>query len=922
VELQQQRRQPRVASTTMDTRSPSVQSLSPAMKGVGKGASRGRLLSVEQPRGRRARAQWEATPAVPELQQLQPPQPRRRVVVQPSDNESLRRQVLQLRERLNSPTPASMENMRLRQQLEQLRNHVAAQRPPSTPPPPVAPVAMVAPTGTAAAATAPPPPNKQRALALAIGDWAADGPGDVSLRRGDQIVVVHVDESGWWRGVTPRGEEGVFPKNYVRMLSTTSRGVRRTPKSSSSASASSLRPTSSLQKSQGARAEAAAAPPSELSEKMGELNDVFAKMNASLASMARDRGDGASSAREMDAVETAGKYAHYALAPRSPLSSPWAESVPARVESPPRTSYESSVAATQGVIDRLADSPQWTSASAAEAEPLFMSDVLASSSSSTPSTALASTASSLRPSDRRSAESRFVSSTVRELERRQALVANGSWQSPTGDTTRVATRGGGGMLLPTTVEMSSQEPGSMSDVVTKLLEKSLPQRMAFQQAVALNGLTPEMLEVALSLEADTGGVEGVVTKPGFLMCIQKAVNSFGTPQPKESNCERNFMALLRITFDALAARGPSATATTETATTGTAAAAATTRARTSASVVSCVDIMCALSQFIVDGPEQMCLRVFQALCSQPSAERFTKYRMTRGRFASYAGAVFAVAFACAEDVRERMSPALSALAQNAVVAAACDAIFGEAPRGELRMDEIVSDERSNDRSFDEFMQFYVNWHRPGSPSTVVWVELEAAIRVSAPPSRRALEDFVAERLSPIMLLRAATIAADTHPDGAVTRAAFRSALVRAAHIAPDDDASRQSIHDLFDLLEEASGGETVELRFAIAALSIFCTRDLETVCNYVFKTHATSAARRAVRAEPVMQRPRFVEFLRAIFAVAEQFPEGITEFSPHVLASTLADRYFATIRGAQAPFVSRQRFTKVFFELTTKKAVS
>ena len=156
----------------------------------------------------------------------------------------------------------------------------------------------------------------------------------------------------------------------------------------------------------------------------------------------------------------------------------------------------------------------------------------------------------------------------------------------------------------------------------------------------------------------------------------------------------------------------------------------------------------------------------------------------------------------------------------------------------------------------------------------------------------------------------------------VTRAAFRSALVRAAHIAPDDDASRQSIHDLFDLLEEASGGETVELRFAIAALSIFCTRDLETVCNYVFKTHATSAARRAVRAEPVMQRPRFVEFLRAIFAVAEQFPEGITEFSPHVLASTLADRYFATIRGAQAPFVSRQRFTKVFFELTTKKAVS
>ena len=45
----------------------------------------------------------------------------------------------------------------------------------------------------------------------------AENDGDLALTKGDLITVTHRDDSGWWTGVDGKGNEGVFPMNFVRV---------------------------------------------------------------------------------------------------------------------------------------------------------------------------------------------------------------------------------------------------------------------------------------------------------------------------------------------------------------------------------------------------------------------------------------------------------------------------------------------------------------------------------------------------------------------------------------------------------------------------------------------------------------------------------------------------------------------------------
>lgn len=44
------------------------------------------------------------------------------------------------------------------------------------------------------------------------------GPGQLRLKKGDHILVLEKNDSGWWRGEC-NGNVGLFPSNYVKSLS-------------------------------------------------------------------------------------------------------------------------------------------------------------------------------------------------------------------------------------------------------------------------------------------------------------------------------------------------------------------------------------------------------------------------------------------------------------------------------------------------------------------------------------------------------------------------------------------------------------------------------------------------------------------------------------------------------------------------------
>ena len=59
------------------------------------------------------------------------------------------------------------------------------------------------------------------ALATVLHDFAAEVDGDLTLKAGTVVQVVEKEESGWWRGKYDGGAIGVFPSNFVEVISAT-----------------------------------------------------------------------------------------------------------------------------------------------------------------------------------------------------------------------------------------------------------------------------------------------------------------------------------------------------------------------------------------------------------------------------------------------------------------------------------------------------------------------------------------------------------------------------------------------------------------------------------------------------------------------------------------------------------------------------
>lgn len=53
----------------------------------------------------------------------------------------------------------------------------------------------------------------------AVYDYAQNGPLELSLQRGDKILVLNKTPNGWWQGRSERGQ-GIFPSNFTKPYTT------------------------------------------------------------------------------------------------------------------------------------------------------------------------------------------------------------------------------------------------------------------------------------------------------------------------------------------------------------------------------------------------------------------------------------------------------------------------------------------------------------------------------------------------------------------------------------------------------------------------------------------------------------------------------------------------------------------------------
>jgi len=63
-----------------------------------------------------------------------------------------------------------------------------------------------------------PPKPKSYPQAEALYDYQASDTDEISLSAGEKLSVLKEDESGWWTGRLPNGQEGFFPGAYVRKI--------------------------------------------------------------------------------------------------------------------------------------------------------------------------------------------------------------------------------------------------------------------------------------------------------------------------------------------------------------------------------------------------------------------------------------------------------------------------------------------------------------------------------------------------------------------------------------------------------------------------------------------------------------------------------------------------------------------------------
>jgi len=48
--------------------------------------------------------------------------------------------------------------------------------------------------------------------------YEATEENELSFGEGETILLIEKDDSGWWRGRNQKGEEGVFPSNFVEVV--------------------------------------------------------------------------------------------------------------------------------------------------------------------------------------------------------------------------------------------------------------------------------------------------------------------------------------------------------------------------------------------------------------------------------------------------------------------------------------------------------------------------------------------------------------------------------------------------------------------------------------------------------------------------------------------------------------------------------
>lgn len=54
--------------------------------------------------------------------------------------------------------------------------------------------------------------------ATAVYEYEAAEEGEIGFAEGETVTAIDQIDEGWWKGTNARGEEGLFPSNYVELV--------------------------------------------------------------------------------------------------------------------------------------------------------------------------------------------------------------------------------------------------------------------------------------------------------------------------------------------------------------------------------------------------------------------------------------------------------------------------------------------------------------------------------------------------------------------------------------------------------------------------------------------------------------------------------------------------------------------------------
>lgn len=71
-----------------------------------------------------------------------------------------------------------------------------------------------------------PEPERVEPTAVVLYDFAADGPDELSVKEGEQVVVLEDDDNDWWKCRNSKNREGVIPASYLEVRYCLEQAVR------------------------------------------------------------------------------------------------------------------------------------------------------------------------------------------------------------------------------------------------------------------------------------------------------------------------------------------------------------------------------------------------------------------------------------------------------------------------------------------------------------------------------------------------------------------------------------------------------------------------------------------------------------------------------------------------------------------------